>query len=69
MFSLALILFSIFIAGYGAFAAALIYHIRAYAVPEDPLHTFVVPFIALSVILIILSLYFFLRVPWNNLLS
>jgi len=67
MFSLALILYGIFIVGYGTFAAALIYHVHKFAVPEDPLHTFIIPFVTLSLIVIILSFYFFLQVPWNNL--
>ena len=65
MFSVALILYSIFIVGYCAFAVALIYHVRVFAIQEDPLHTFVTPFIALSLVLIILSLFFFLRIPWD----
>ncbi|OGZ44310.1 MAG: hypothetical protein A3J55_03370 [Candidatus Ryanbacteria bacterium RIFCSPHIGHO2_02_FULL_45_17b] len=66
MFSIALILYSIFIVGYGALAAALVYHVRTYTIPEDSLHTFIIPFLTLSLVLIILSLYFFLRIPWDT---
>lgn len=66
MFSLAIISYIIFVAGYAAFAAALVYHVRKFSIPEDPLHTFVTPFIVLSLILIILSFYFFLRIPWDT---
>lgn len=66
MYSLALMFYFFFIVGYGAFAAALVYHVRAFAIPEDPLHTFVTPFIVLSLILLMLSFYFFLRIPWDT---
>ncbi|TSC70519.1 MAG: hypothetical protein G01um101470_824 [Parcubacteria group bacterium Gr01-1014_70] len=66
MFTVALIFYFFFIIGYVAFATALIYHVRMFAIPEDPLHTFVTPFITLSLVLAILSFYFFLRVPWDT---
>ena len=65
MFAFALVAYFIFILGYGAFAAALIYHVRKFAISEDPLHTFVTPFLATSIVLVIVSLYFFIRIPWN----
>ncbi|TSC80320.1 MAG: hypothetical protein G01um101429_170 [Parcubacteria group bacterium Gr01-1014_29] len=68
MFTIALILYFLFIIGYTAFSAALVYHIRAYAVREDPMHSFVTPFIASSLILIIISAYLFSRVPWDSLM-
>lgn len=66
MFFTAFILYGIFIIGYGIFAAALVYHIYTFSIPEDPLHAFVIPFIVVSLILIVISLYFFLEVPWNT---
>lgn len=69
MFSLALIIYFLFILCYVAFSVALIYHIRAYVVREDPMHNFVTPFIAISLILISISAYLFSRVPWDSLLS
>lgn len=67
MFFVALILYAAFLLCYIVFAAALIYHVRKYAVSSDPLHTYITPFIILSVILILASVYFFLQVPWENL--
>ncbi|OGZ45089.1 MAG: hypothetical protein A3J54_04405 [Candidatus Ryanbacteria bacterium RIFCSPHIGHO2_02_FULL_45_13b] len=68
MFSTAFILYGIFILGYGIFTAALVYHVYTFAIPEDPLHTFVIPFILISLILVGVSFYFFLHVPWNTIL-
>ena len=66
MFSLALIIYFLFILCYVTFSAALVYHIRAYAVREDPMHSFVTPFIAGSLILISISAYLFSQVPWDS---
>lgn len=68
MFSLVLIIYFLFILCYVAFSAALVYHIRAYAFREDPMHSFVTPFIAASLILVSISAYLFSRVPWDNLM-
>jgi len=67
MFSLALILYLLFILCYTAFAAALVYHVRKYTVPEDPSHNLMIPFIALSLTLISISAYLFSRIPWEQL--
>ncbi len=69
MFPIALILYLLFILCYIAFAAALIYHVRKYTTPEDPSHTMVTPFIALSFVLISISAYLFSRIPWEKLVS
>ena len=67
MFSIALMLYILFLLCYAAFAAALIYHVKKYAVPDDQLHTFIMPFLMCSCILILISLFFFLDVPWHAL--
>lgn len=67
MFFIALTLYGIFIIGYGIFAAALLYHIYTFSIPEDPLHAYIIPFVAVSLVLVAVSLYFFLQIPWNTL--
>ncbi|PJE64224.1 MAG: hypothetical protein COU90_03950 [Candidatus Ryanbacteria bacterium CG10_big_fil_rev_8_21_14_0_10_43_42] len=67
MVIISLIIFLLILGGYIAFAAALIYHVRTYVIEKDPTHNFIMPFIVVSGILIILSIIFFLRVPWNDL--
>lgn len=66
MFAVAFILYMAFILCYSAFAAALVYHVYKYTIPEDPSHSLVTPFIALSLIIIIISTYLFSRVPWET---
>lgn len=69
MFPIALILYFLFLLCYTALTAALIYHVKKYTVPEDQLHTFIAPFVVCSLILVVISFYFFLQVPWNILVS
>ena len=67
MFSIALLIYILFLLGYAVFAAMLIYHVHKFATAQDPLHTYTTPFLILSSILIIITVYFFLQVPWNTL--
>jgi hypothetical protein len=66
MFVVALTILILIILLYGAFAAALIFHVHAYVIKEDPSHNYIMPFLIISSILIILSIIFFLQVPWND---
>lgn len=66
MFTLAFMFYMFFILCYTALAVALVFHVRTYAFPEDPTHSFVTPFIAISLILISISAYLFSRVPWDS---
>jgi hypothetical protein len=66
MFYIALTIYFLFVITYAAFGTALVYHVRAYALPEDRMRNFETPFIIASLILIILSAYFFSRIPWET---
>lgn len=67
MFPLALALFSITAVALGAFTGMILFHLNRYAMEDDrtPLvrHLFLVG----SLMFFLLSVFAFLRIPWNEL--
>jgi len=65
MFYIALAIYTIFIGAYILFSVALLYHVQRYASEAGPAPRLTKMYILASLALIILSAYFFFRVPWD----
>lgn len=65
MFIFASIIFIIFTALYGLFAAAILYHLKQYTLPDHPAPRIVTSaFLFLSVLFWLFSVTFLLKIPY-----
>ncbi len=65
-FTIAALGFSGFILFYALFASAIVYHLRAYVLPGWTAGRIsIIIFIAVSLILFALALFYFFRIPWD----
>ncbi|MBI2096948.1 MAG: hypothetical protein HYT40_02225 [Candidatus Sungbacteria bacterium] len=65
-FTIAAIGFSGFVLFYALFASAIIYHLRAYVLPGWTAGRIsIIIFLILSLILLYLALFYFLKTPWG----
>ncbi|MBI3627388.1 MAG: hypothetical protein HY220_01375 [Candidatus Sungbacteria bacterium] len=67
IFTISLILFSIFILGYLLFGLAILYHLRAYILPNWYLaRTVSGLFIGISIVFLLLAAFYFFQIPWAS---
>ena len=70
MFLIFSILLAIYMILYAIFSWAVLHHLFQYTLPGWRMHKLVIPsFFALSFVFFIFAVYFFLKIPWNELSS
>lgn len=66
MFGFALVLYLLFLLGYGAFLWAVLWHLRAYRIPESGADRVSAALIMLIGILLFISFLLFFKIPWQS---
>lgn len=66
MFGFALVLYLLFLLGYGAFLWAVLWHLRAYRLPESKAERVSTALVALIGVLLFVSFLLFFQVPWHS---
>ena len=66
MFGVALILYILFLTGYGAFLWVALWHLRAYRISESKAERVSTALVLCISILLFASLLLFFQVPWHS---
>lgn len=66
MFGFSLILYLLFLLGYGAFLWAVLWHLRAYRIVQGGNERISTAFVALIGVLLFVSFLLFFQVPWQS---